>query len=287
MYPEALAYLRCPRHPAVPLVLEERRLTAADGAILRGGMRCAQCRRRYPITEGILDLLGPLALPATATQLTNALPLTAWGYERVWRPRALSLLAGQPLGYTYELPLIAGLAAPQRGGLFVDVACSNGLYARTLEQARAGAVGVTFGIDHSGPMLRQARAFALSEGLRINYVRATAQALPFAAQSVAGLTMGGSLNEIGAVDRALAEWRRTLAPDGRGVMMNLVQAERWVGRAVQGMLGYAGVSFWSLDDLNRRYVAAGLRLRAQWQYGVVVFSQLTAGATAPRLVPHS
>ncbi len=278
MYPESLSALVCPHHPTIGLELVEYTRCAPDGAILRGRMRCGQCGRYYPITDGILDLLGARALPANATQIANALPLTAWGYERVWRPRALPLLTGQPLGYRYELPLIAGLAAPQRGGLFVDVACSGGLYARTLEHARAGAAGVTVGIDHSWPMLRQARVFAHAEGLRISYVRATAQALPFASGSVAGLVMGGALNEIGDVDRALVEWRRTLAVDGRGVMMNLVQAERWVGRAVQGMLGYAGISFWSLDDLNRRYVAAGLRLRAQWQYGVVVFSVLVASS---------
>ncbi|WP_129631667.1 class I SAM-dependent methyltransferase [Candidatus Oscillochloris fontis] len=286
MYLEALPFLGCPLHPAAGLVLVEIRTTAPDGAILRGRMRCSQCGRRYSINDGVLDLLGPLALPGSPAQFTNALALTAWGYERFWRPRALPLLTGQPLGYTYELPLIAGLAAPQRGGLFVDVACSNGLYARTLERLRAGATGVTVGIDHSWPMLRQARAFALAEGLRISYVRAKAQALPFPTGSVVGLTMGGALNEIGDVERALAEWRRTLAPDGRGVMMNLVQAESRAGRMLQRLLTRGGVAFWRLDDLNRRYAAAGLRLRAQWQYGVVVFSLLVAHQ-ADRPVPTS
>lgn len=274
MYPEALAYLGCPRHPQARLLLEAGARADAEGAILRGRARCPTCGAAYRIAGGILDLLGPGYLPRSPAQLANDLPLTAWGYERLWRPRALTLLAGEPLGYARELPLVVGLADPARGGLFVDVACSNGLYARAVERARAGAPGPTIGIDHALPMLRQARAYARAEGLRISYVRARAQALPLAAGSAAGLLMGGSLNEIGDVDRALAELRRALAPSGRCMMMGLRRADRLPGKLLQTTLGAGGVAFWPLADLNRRYAAAGLRLRAQWQYGVVVFSLL-------------
>ncbi|NNJ13011.1 methyltransferase domain-containing protein [Chloroflexales bacterium ZM16-3] len=276
MYPESLKFLTCPRHADTPLALERGARADVGGAILRGRMRCPACGARYVIRDGILDLLGPLALPNSPTQLVNYLAVTAWGYERLWRPRALTLLSGEPLGYKRELPLIVGLVAPERGGLFLDVACSNGLYARAIERARGGAVGHTIGIDHSMPMLRQAQAFARAEGLRISYVRAKAQALPIASGSAAGLVMGGSLNEIGDADGALSELHRTLAPAGRCMMMGLVRAERKAGRALQGVLGVGGVGFWPLAELNRRMAEAGLRLRAQWQYGVVVFSLLVA-----------
>ena len=276
MYPEALALLTCPRHPEARLGLDPGARHAADGAVLRGRMRCSACGARYPIRGGILDLLGPRALPDSLAQLTNYLSMTAWGYERLWRARALTLMAGEPLGYDRELPLIVGLAAPERGGLCIDVACSNGLYARAIERARGGTPGHTIGVDHSLPMLRHARARARAEGLRISYVRAKAQALPVRAGSAAGLAVGGSLNEIGDVDGALAELRRALAPDGRCVMMGLVQSAAARGRALQAALRVGGVAFWPLSELNRRLTAAGLRLRAQWQYGVVVFSVLVA-----------
>lgn len=274
MYAEALEFLRCPRHTDAPLALERGARYDGDGSIRRGRLRCPICRACYPIDGGILDLLGPLALPRSPAQIVNYLPPTAWGYERLWRPRALPLLAGEPLGYARELPLIVGLAAPGRGGLFVDVACSNGLYARALERARGGAPGHTIGVDHALPMLRQARAYARAEGLRISYVRASAQALPVAPGSAAIVAMGGSLNEIGDAGRALAQLRRTLAPDGRCVMMGLVRAETAAGRALQGALGAGGVAFWPLAELNRRCAEAGLRLRAQWRHRVVVFSLL-------------
>lgn len=274
MYPEALAYLGCPRHPQARLTLEGGARADGDGAILTGRARCPSCGAAYQIVDGILDLLGPDYASRSPAQIVNELPVTAWGYERLWRPRALTLMAGEPLGYDRELPLITGLADPTRGGLFVDVACSNGLYARAVERAREGARGPTIGVDHALPMLRQARDYARAEGLRISYVRARAQALPLAAGSAAGLIMGGSLNEIGDAGWALAELRRTLAPGGRCVMMGLLRADGLSGQMLQTTIGAGGIDFWSLDELNRRYAAAGLRLRAQWQYGVVVFSLL-------------
>lgn len=276
MYPEALAQITCPSHPAARLSLEPGSTADAD-AILAGSLRCPTCQARYRIREGIADLLGPLSLPDSPAQLTNALPVTAWAYERLWRHRALSLLAGEPFGYERELPLIGGLLAPERGGLYIDVACSNGLYARTIARALPqGGADHVIGIDHSMPMLRQARAYAQAEGLRISFVRAKAQRLPLADGSAAGLAMGGSLNEIGDADGALRELARTLAPQGRCVMMGLVRAGTPPGRALQTLLGTGGIAFWPLAELNRRLAAAGLRLRAQWQHRVVVVSLLTA-----------
>lgn len=275
MYSEALSFLRCPHCPASPLDLLPGARYAADGAISVGALTCANCGRRYAIRVGVADLLPRLSLPNSPAQLTNALPATAWAYERIWRPQALTLLSGEPLGYERELPLLVGLAGTERGGLIVDVACSSGLYARALERARSRAPGHVIGVDHALPMLHQARTFAQAEGLRISFVRAKAQALPLAAGAATTLAMGGSLNEIGDSAAALAELRRTLAPDGRCVMMSLVAGATPAGRAAQRLMGLGGVEFPSLAELNRRLAAAGLRLRAQWRYHVVVFSLLT------------
>jgi ubiquinone/menaquinone biosynthesis C-methylase UbiE len=184
------------------------------------------------------------------------------------------LLTGEPFGYQRELPLIVGLLAPQRGGLYVDIACSNGLYARAIAQALGERPGHVIGIDHSLPMLRQARRFAQPRGQRISYVRAKAQQLPFADEQASGLAMGGSLNEIGDQLGSLREVHRVLAPAGRFAMMNLVQAERRRGRVLQRALSSGGLRFWPLERLNRYLDASGLQLVAQWRYRVVVFSLL-------------
>lgn len=276
MYREALAWLTCPHDPATSLVLEPAAQEQLDGAIVAGQVRCPACSARYPIVDGVLDLLGPLGLPTSLAQAVNVFPPAAWAYERTWRPRALSTLTGEPFGYERELPLITGLAAPERGGLIVDVACSNGLYARALERARRNAPGHVIAIDLAIPMLRQARSYARAEQLRISFVRARAQALPFATGAATALAMGGSLNEIGDSAGALRELRRVLAPSGRVVMMHLVRDESVSGRALQSFLSLGGVALPPLVQVNHAFASAGLRLRAQWRYRVVVFSLLTA-----------
>lgn len=274
MYPEALDYLRCPTCPDMRLHLEPDASVQPDGDVVHGDLTCQRCNRRYPIRAGVVDLLGRSALPDSPAQITNYLPPTAWAYERTWRPQALTLLTGESFGYQRELPIITGLVAPEQGGLFVDVACSTGLYARAIARHLDSQHGHVIAIDHAPPMLRQAHTFAQREGLRISFVRAKAQALPFVAGSVMGVTMGGSLNEIGDAETCLREIRRVLAPAGRFALMNLVEAAGATGRTVQRFLNLGGIDFWPLDRLNEHLAACGFRLASQWQYRVVVFSLL-------------
>lgn len=272
MYPEALPYLHCPTEPSSALQLLPGAHYGDDGALQSGMLRCVGCGRCYAIRAGVADLLPRYRLPANPTQFTNALPLAARLYERIWRPRALPLLSGAALGYGYELPLLSGLTRAAAGGLMVDVACSSGLYARALERARGSAAGHVIGVDHAMPMLRQAQRLAQAEGLRISFVRAKAQALPFAPGAANIVTMGGSLNEIGDSQAALNQLRRILTPEGRCFLMCLVASARPSGRALQRLLAPGGLEFLPLASLNQRLLGAGLRLRAQWRYGVVSFS---------------
>ncbi len=273
MYPKALSLLCCPHHPDTRLALEPGAHRAPDGELIAGWLRCPTDSQRYRVREGIPDLLGPTALPFSPAQVVNYLPPAAWAYERTWRPHSLTLLTGEPFGYQRELPLMLALLAPQRGGLYLDLACSNGLYARAIDR-HLPTDGHVVALDHSLPMLKQARAFARHTGQHISFVRASAQALPFAPAALAGVAMGGSLNEIGDTTTALHEIRRVLTPEGRFVSMNLVQAESTAGRWLQRFLSTGGLDFWPLDSLNSLFEDCGLSLAAQWRYRVVVFSLL-------------
>ncbi len=274
MYPELVPHLRCPLNPQVPLQLARGARTTADGDIVTGWLETDDGSHRYRIHDGIVDLVPAAHRMYTPAQITNYLPLTAWAYERTWRPNALSLLTGEAFGYARELPLISRLTQPERGGLLLDIACSNGLYARALRGATTNSETHVVGIDHSWAMVAEARRVARQKNLRISYVCASAQALPFAPASIAGHVMGGSLNEIGDAPTALREARRTALPDGRFVLMNLVRADERGGQLLQQTLGTGGISFWTLDELNGLFAAAGWRRAGQWQYGVVVFSLL-------------
>jgi ubiquinone/menaquinone biosynthesis C-methylase UbiE/uncharacterized protein YbaR (Trm112 family) len=269
VYTDLLSYLRCPScHSA--LILEQPEHDRV-GEIVAGRLRCAACGGDYAIGEGIADFLGAQS-PASLAQVVNDLPPTAWGYERLWRPFALTLLSGESFTYRRELPLIAALAEPQRGGLYLDVACSNGLYARALTRAMRGAAGHVVGVDHALPMLREARRLARQAGLRISFIRAKAQALPIAAGAAAGVAIGGSLNEIEDFAGCLAEIRRALPGDGRFVAMTLTSAATSMGRGVQSLMRGGGIQFWTPDELVRHFERYGLRTIGRWQYGIVVFT---------------
>jgi len=269
VYSDLLPHLICPACSR-SLSLEQPHTDHA-GEIVAGELRCAGCGARFPIRAGVADFLGP-ARPPTLAQVVNELPPTAWVYERLWRPFALSLLSREAFTYRRELPLIARLLEPERGGLYLDVACSNGLYARAVARSMRGAAGHVEGVDHSLPFLKQARRYALAAGLKISYMRAKAQALPIVSGAAAGVAIGGSLNEIVDLDRCLAEVRRALSSESRFVAMTLARAASPTGRLVQQALGMGGIEFWSPEELTGHFARHGLRTVGRWQYGIVIFT---------------
>jgi SAM-dependent methyltransferase/uncharacterized protein YbaR (Trm112 family) len=268
VYTDLLAFLRCPACRGT-LELSSPRHTS-DGELIAGMLACG-CGRRFPIRGGIADFLGR-PRPLNPTQLINELPPAAWAYERLWRPHALTLLSGAPLPYPRELGLVLEWAGPQAGGLVIDVACSNGLYARALADRLAPGGGSVVGVDHAMPMLVEARRRARAAGLRVSYVRAEAQVLPFAAQAASLVTIGGSLNEIGDLQGCLAEVRRTLAGQGRFIAMTLTTHPRPFERIVQTLLGPGGVRFWESGALVEQMAAQQLGVVARQQHGIVLFT---------------
>ncbi len=268
MYADLLPTLRCPacaHHPLTLLgPLEEH------GEIVAGALHCDECGGQTAIRSGVWDALGDAPVSYTPTQITNYLPPTARFYERAWRWAALSLMSGRHFSLHEELTLVRGLMQPASGQVFVDVACSAGLYARAL----AGPGVIVAGIDHSMPFLVEARRRANERGLRISYIRCTAQRLPFVFGSVSGAVMGGSLNEIGDQAAALNEIWSMLKPSGKFFCMNLLAADSVLGNIMQRVLGTGGIDFPTLDQLNRSFSYAGLKPRAQWRWRVVALTLL-------------
>ncbi|HEX6290404.1 MAG TPA: class I SAM-dependent methyltransferase, partial [Herpetosiphonaceae bacterium] len=185
---------------------------------------------------------------------------------------SLSLLSGRAFPLREELTLLRGLVQPRDGQMYMDVACSAGLYARAL--AVPGAIVV--GVDHAWPMLHQARSLSRQRGQRISYIRASAQSLPIGDGVAAGVGMGGSLNEIGDQQAALREIQRVLQPGGRFFCMNLVEAQSRWGRIVQRVLVPGGVAFPPLPALDTWFERAGLGRLAQWRWRVVAITLLAS-----------
>ncbi len=264
MHPDILPLLRCPRSH-LPLVLEAA--TYRAGLVWDGTLRSA-AGHSWSISHGIVDLLDRSAA-WNGAQIVNRLGLAAWGYERLWRGRALGLLSGRPFPLDEERALLVAQLAPERGGVYLDLACSTGVYGRALARALPPGAGQIVCLDHSSAMLRETQRNAAAEGVALTLVRALAEDLPFVAGGLAGVGCGGSFNEFSNRDRVLSEVRRTLQPDGRSFWMQARQAPTWAGRLLQLALSPGGVAFPTADELARALAAAGLQVVFDQRTGAV------------------
>src|SRR5829696_6007275 len=147
----------------------------------------------YVIKNGYLDLLKSHVGADSIANLTNFLPGAGRGYEPLWRVHSLSLLTGEPFPNERELGIIKRLVRPVRGGRYLDLGCSAGLYTRSL----SGHLDSAVGIDISPSMLRAAARRAHGIGANPSFVRANAKHLPFLDASFTGAVCGGTLNEFG------------------------------------------------------------------------------------------
>ncbi len=198
-----------------------------DGMILTGEARSPATGETYKIQDGYLDLLKSRTGAESLANLTNFLPGAGRGYEPLWRVRSLSLLTGGSFPNERELEIIKRLVRPVRGGRYLDLGCSAGLYTRSLSANLDSAVG----IDISPSMLREAARRARATGAKPSFIRASAKHLPFLDASFTGAVCGGSLNEFGDPARVLRETLRVLESGGRLAIMGILRAATPRGRA--------------------------------------------------------
>lgn len=222
--------------------------------IENGTLTCAACGRTTEVIERVWHAMGNHTWSKTLAQLSNVTPPTPQLYERLWRVRSLSLLSGRNFPNDEELHELVEALQPGAGKVFVDVACSEGLYARAL--AARGATVIA--IDHSRPFLR--RVIHRAGDLPIVAVRAMAQHLPIVSGGLDGAGMGASLNEIGDQQTAVAEMARVVRPGGAVFSMSLTTATTTFGRLVQRVLAPAGITVPTADATVEMFERAGLRI---------------------------
>lgn len=267
--------LRCPRCQANGLTIDP---PPNDGDPLprRGEAICAGCGARYLIVDHFLDLAqrGD-GSRRTLAGWSNLAPLAPQIYEKLWRPRALTLLTGKPFPVAREIALVNEWLVAQPGELVVDLGSSTDLYARGIAKSAKGGAPAIVAIDLAAGMLRWGRDYARREGVTtIAHVRAPADRLPFADGTVDALVCGGSLNEFRSMDAALREARRVCASNGRMVSMSLLAANSWRGKLAQTGARTSGIQFPSLDEFNDTLDAAGWRREKQKVFGAIAFSLL-------------
>jgi SAM-dependent methyltransferase len=247
----------------------------AEGMIVGGKARSPASGETYEIRNGYLDLLKGRVGVYNVANLTNFLPGTGRGYEPLWRVHSLSLLTREPFSNERELRIISELAHLGRGGRYLDLGCSAGLYTRGLAHS-LGDRGDVVGIDISPSMRGEAARRARDVGARSSFVRADAHHLPFADASFSGAVCGGTLNELGDPARAMRETHRVLEPGGRLAVMGILRARTPRGQRLQRFLSAGGIRFFDPDELRSMLDHAGFEPDPPGTHGAIFF----AGATS-------
>ena len=242
-----------------------------DGVILSGTTRLPATGETFPVRGGHLDLLKGRLGGDNVANLTNYLPGAGRGYEPLWRVRSLDLLTGEKFPYKRELEIISEKVGLDRGGLFLDLGCSAGLYTRNLARA-LGEAGDVVGIDISPSMLREAARRARRAGAAPSFVRAHAASLPFADASMGGAVCGGTLNELGDPALALRETHRVLQPGSRLAIMGILRAETPNGRRLQRFLSTGGIRFFAPEEVQGMLDATGFDPDPLTTHGAVFFA---------------
>jgi SAM-dependent methyltransferase len=266
---ELLSIVR--RNPARSEGLEFLEGIEERGVITSGRALDPLTGRNYPIKNGYLDLLGRRIGADNIANVSNFLPGAGSLYEPLWRVHSLTLLTGESFPNKREIEIIADLVQAERGGRYLDLGCSAGLYTRSLA-ARLGDSGDVVGIDISPSMLKEATRRARKLDVAPSFARADAENLPFADASFTGVVCGGSLNEFGDPARTLRERRRVLKPGGRVAIMGILKAQTSRGQQLQRFLSTGGVRFFEPEEVLSLLDHAGLEPDPLQIYNVVFFA---------------
>ena len=228
-------------------------------------LRCPACGRVTSVDGGVWRAMGPHRAPLTPAQLVNRLPATARIYERWWRIRSLSLLSGRPFPVAEGLGELVAAIEPAGGQVIVDVACSEGLYARHL----AGTGTLVLAVDHATPFLEAAQRRAAAAGVAVLAVQAPAQHLPDRRQSARGRD-----GWVAQRDRRPGRGRRRDGPyhqAGRtGLLDEPDPGAMGRGRVLQRAARPSGIAFPTADETRATFTRHGWAVVAGRSDGVVL-----------------
>ena len=205
-----LELLRCPRCHAPSLVPDG---PTPEPALLFGPARCVGCSTRFPVHEGLIDLVQERARP-TGVQKAMEIPWVARSWERYVRPAVDAVLTRGRLDLDSEYTVLHNMVGAPDGPV-VDLGCGSGTFLRRLVRDFKGVPVI--GVDVSRPMLEEAMAQVREHALAADFVRAEVPPLPFVDHSVSAIIASGFVHYVGDLHRLLDEVARVLKPRGRFV----------------------------------------------------------------------
>jgi SAM-dependent methyltransferase len=205
-----LDLLRCPRCHAPSLVPDG---ATPEPALLFGPARCLGCSSRFPVHEGLIDLVFDRPKPKGLQQIMEV-PWVARSWDRYVRPAVDAVLTRGRLDQDSEYTVLHNMVGAPDGPV-VDLGCGSGGFLRRLVRdfKRVPVIGV----DVSRPMIEEAMAQVREHALAADFVRAEVPPLPFVDHSIAAIVATSFVHYVADLDRLLDEVARVLKPRGRFV----------------------------------------------------------------------
>jgi ubiquinone/menaquinone biosynthesis C-methylase UbiE/uncharacterized protein YbaR (Trm112 family) len=218
-----------------------------------GTLACAACGGRYPVTDGLADLVPPEPnQDETPNIRVMESGLFARVYERAWRPVLTRLLTG--MSHDAERAWSLDRLDLANGATVLDLACGPGNTTRTI--AAGVPSGRVLGIDFSTAMLGEALAAARHVGATVGYVRGDAHRLPLQPCSVDAANCAGAFYLFSDPPRVLAGIAAALRPGGRFTLMTS-QQPRLGGAASAVLMRPIGLRVYARGEVERLLDDAG------------------------------
>lgn len=152
---------------------------------------CTECRREYPIIDGIVDFFPEYTKGKGLAQKLMETKSIVFIYEKYWRPAFTAF--GSPVKYEEEETWLKSVKSNGPVDRILDLATGTGRYARILADIYKPDIVLAF--DISMPMLKRGLADSLSRGYtNIVFIRGDARCLPFASGSIDRINCFGALH---------------------------------------------------------------------------------------------
>lgn len=199
--PAWLAKMRCPECRRGPLKATPARAGQDTGRWKVGGLSCPHCRRRYPVTQGVLRMLpsGVETRYQYWAELHKAIDYS--GVTRLFRTR---FEYPAPFLLTYHRMAALGRKSGLKGLTALELGAGSGSYSLSL--VHFGVVKESWLLDISLESLLGARQVFRDFGLQPFLIQADIHRLPFA-DGAFDLTLSGGLMEhfVGPEQQALVD----------------------------------------------------------------------------------
>jgi ubiquinone/menaquinone biosynthesis C-methylase UbiE len=216
------------------------------------GLNCNQCKARYPVKHGIVDMLGDDPDEViTPFQRLMQTPLIVSIYEKIWRRAGYYLASSR--SFSREMETISRVGMSRCTEHALDLACGTGVFSRPL----AGVASSVVGLDLSWPMLIQAQRLARKQGKsNLHFIRATVFNLPFIDASFPYVNCCGALHLFDRPADALKEISRILKPGGFFCVQTTIRPTRSAGFAYF-LERFIRFGFFSESEIKERLRLAG------------------------------